>query len=120
MKNAILVTLKLVALASAAGAIGAALSFGPKSNRTYIAELLSEPGVIQAAASKFLKGYFQATGIDQITEERRSAAEVQLSNCMTYQASKFLNSGDPYLLARANKDSAIFLIAKFTSECGLR
>ncbi len=88
-----------------------------KTNRSYLKELI-ETGTIEKAASGFVRGARNANAAASPTDVEWAQIEKGLSQCMVKEANSYVSATDPYLDARANKETPRLLAARFFKACG--
>jgi hypothetical protein len=96
----------------------------PKTNRTYLKELI-ENGYIEKAAAASLSQLIRARtgdvitdiGGNSISEAEWNRIEKRFSECAAREAHNYLISDDPYLNAQANKDTPGIFCERFFKPC---
>lgn len=98
---------------------GAILSYisPKKTNRSYLKELI-ETGSIEKAASGFVRAARNTNAAASSTDVGWAQIEMGLSQCMVKEANSYVSTIDPYLDARANKETPHLLAARFLRACG--
>jgi hypothetical protein len=87
-----------------------------KTNYVYLQGLITENTFEKTAVKLVDKFKSQESGLD---ERRLIEMKAIISNCLKLQAQSYLNSGDPYLQALANKETPAILASRFMNACNL-
>ena len=107
---------RLVFVVVVGGVILSYISPG-KTNRSYLKELI-ETGYLEKGAVGFVETARKANTASSPTIAEWELIEKGLSQCLVKEANGYLASTDPYLDARANKDTPRILATRFFKACG--
>lgn len=88
-----------------------------KTNRAYLKELI-EGGAVQKTATGIVSKERKASTAPTLSDAEWMQIEKGLSECLVKEANKFLASGDPYLIGKADKSTPITLAKLFLDACG--
>ena len=88
-----------------------------KTNYSYLKEVI-ESGYIEKAAAVYADAAKKAETEESIHDSEWEQIEKGLSECMLKEANNYLVSGDPFLDARANKETPKILVERFYRACG--
>jgi hypothetical protein len=88
-----------------------------KTNYSYLKEVI-ESGYIEKAAAVYVDAARKAETGKSTHDSEWVQIEKGLSECMLKEANNYLVSGDPFLNARANKETPKILVERFFRACG--
>jgi hypothetical protein len=106
--------LLVVFLASIVGAV----AWKPiKTNGMYLTELI-ESRTLEKTATELISRLRSSPETKDFTQSDWQQMESGLSLCLMKQAKEYAVSSDPYLSARANKETPTILANRFLKACG--
>jgi hypothetical protein len=100
------------------GSIVSAVFYKPdKTNRAYLQELI-DSDTIREMPKRLVAQMRSDPKNKNFTDHDWESIDRGLSECISKQSSQYVASGDPYLKARANKETPNILASRFLKACG--